>query len=103
MPVPQGSTSYEPARHRQYIFTEYEYNDAKEDPKAAHLCLLPPCQSAFHFDNFCIGPVFIDNAVPINHFFSNGTGISCGLFSSEWPSEPSLFIHASETANGVSR
>lgn len=69
MPVPQGSTSYEPARHRQYIFTEYEYNDAKEDPKAAHLCLLPPCQSAFHFDNFCIGPVFIDNAVPINHFF----------------------------------
>lgn len=69
----------EPASQRDDILPEHEGKDDQQNPEAAHLRLLPPCQFALDLDDICCRPVTVDDTVSIDHFLFGRHGATLGL------------------------
>ena len=95
--------SNKPPNQGKNLFTEQYENDDNCHPKTAYLRLLPPCQFALYLDDlFNLDlPIPINDAVPI--FYRPLRRYFPIVRSSEWDSDPSGLILASDTAAEVSR
>ena len=65
----------EASSKRNEVPPEHEYDDNEKSPKSLHLRLLPPCQSAFNFDNLFVDTVPVNNAIAVYYllFYGNRT------------------------------